>query len=99
MLQLELRSEPKEIEPDMTTEIKRLIHWSGTPTGVCERKDQKADQTTTETVPDDYLSKPRTEAVALEAGKVIWMAEADHYGNVTCQKCRKAHNAANRRKK
>lgn len=58
-----------------TATLARTVHWSGTPEGVCERKDTKADAYYPVTQPN-------------VGGTVGFSALADHPGNVTCPTCR-----------
>jgi hypothetical protein len=55
--------------------LQRLIHWSGTPAGVCERKDKGLDAYYPVTQPNI-------------GGTVSFSALADHPGNVTCPTCK-----------
>lgn len=58
--------------------MERLVHWQGTPEGVCERKDSKADQRVT----------------TQQNGTTITdTAEASHPENITCTFCREIERA------
>ena len=54
--------------------MKRKIHWASTPTGVCDRKDQRADES--------VMSKAGATCLVVNSGN------ANHPGNVTCGTCR-----------
>jgi len=51
----------------------RLIHWSGTPVGVCVRKDSGVD----------------AEVVQQGETTITFLASADHHEKVTCGICRR----------
>jgi hypothetical protein len=50
-----------------------FIHWRGTPEGVCERKDSKAD----------------SRSVVQGRTTITYSGEAGFIGNVTCTTCRR----------
>lgn len=66
--------------------IPRPVHWASAEPGGCPRKDSGQDKRTT------------TYPTSAGPGTITDMAEAIHYGNVTCARCRRLHNRANSRK-
>lgn len=63
---------------NIPTGVIALVHWSGTPAGVCSRKDSGADM----------VIVPPTLVPGACGATVKWTAVAHHPENISCPVCR-----------